>query len=106
MRYDRGDDFPFDFEPNGIPFGLENRKENCHHDHILFNVKGNIKFSLLTVPEGKPEFCSLSDIQVKIQFPQCRPQTTLRCWRDKKAKSRIPSLFKAAQHSLVRPFDM
>ena len=25
MGYDRGDSFPFDFEPNGIPFGSENR---------------------------------------------------------------------------------
>ena len=40
MGYDRGDSFSFDFEPNGIPFG-SNRKENCHHDHIPFNVKGN-----------------------------------------------------------------
>ena len=29
------------FEPNGIPFGSENRKENCNYDHIPFNVKGN-----------------------------------------------------------------
>ena len=41
MGYDRGDNFPYDFKPNGIPFGSENRKENCHHDHIPFNVKGN-----------------------------------------------------------------
>ena len=41
MGYDRGDSFLFDFEPNGISFGSENRKENCHHDHIPFNVKGN-----------------------------------------------------------------
>ena len=41
MGYDRGDSFPFDFGPNGIPFGSVNRKENCHHDHIPFNVKGN-----------------------------------------------------------------
>ena len=40
MRYDCGDSFPFDFEPNKIPFGSENRKENYHHDHIPFNVKG------------------------------------------------------------------
>ena len=39
MGYDRGDSFPFDFEPNGFPFGL-NRKENCHHYHTPFNVKG------------------------------------------------------------------
>ena len=40
MGYDRGDSFPFDFEPNGIPFG-SNRKEYCHNDQIPFNVKGN-----------------------------------------------------------------
>ena len=28
MGYDRGDSFPFDFEPNGDPFRSENRKEN------------------------------------------------------------------------------
>ena len=33
--------FPFDFELDGIPFGSENRKENCHHDHIAFNLEGN-----------------------------------------------------------------
>ena len=38
---DHGDSFPFDFELNGNPFGSENRKENCHHDHIPFNLKGN-----------------------------------------------------------------
>ena len=48
MGYDRGDSFPFDFEPNGIPFGSENRKGNCPHYHIPFNVKGieNIVFSV------------------------------------------------------------
>ena len=25
----RGDSFPLDFEPNGIPFGSGNQKENC-----------------------------------------------------------------------------
>ena len=46
MRYDRGDSLPFDFQPNGITFGSENRKENCHHDHIPFNVKGNVNIVL------------------------------------------------------------
>ena len=41
MGYDCGDSFLFDFGPNEIQFGSENRKENCHHDHIPFNVKGN-----------------------------------------------------------------
>ena len=46
MGYDRGDSFFFNFEPNGIQFGSENRKENGHYDHILFNLKGNIVFSV------------------------------------------------------------
>ena len=38
MGYDRGDSFPFDrIEINLV----QNRKENCHHDHIPFNLKGN-----------------------------------------------------------------
>ena len=55
MGYDRGDSFPLDFEPNGNPFGSEYRKENCHHDHIPFNVKGigNIVF---------PVCCDLRDV--------------------------------------------
>ena len=46
MGYGRGDSFPFDFEPNGIPFGSQS-KENCHHNHIPFDLKanGNIVFS-------------------------------------------------------------
>ena len=46
MGYDRGDSFPFDFL-NQINFYLvQNRKENCHNDHIPFNVKeiGNTSF--------------------------------------------------------------
>ena len=47
MGYDHGDSFPFDFEPNGIHL-VQNRKENCPHDHIPFNVKGigSIVFSV------------------------------------------------------------
>ena len=41
MEYDRGDSFSIDFEPNGLPFCSENWKENCHHNHIPFNSKGN-----------------------------------------------------------------
>ena len=40
MGYDRGDRFPFDFEPNGNPFGSPS-KGKCHHDHIPLNLKGN-----------------------------------------------------------------
>ena len=54
MGYDRGASFPFNFEPNGLPFSSENRKENCHHGHIPFNVKGNrnIVFSVHTKKHG------------------------------------------------------
>ena len=41
MEYDRGDRFPFDFL-NQIEIHLvQIQKENGHHDHIPFNVKGN-----------------------------------------------------------------
>ena len=40
MGYDRGDSFLFDFEPNGNSFGSK-LEENCHHDYIPFNLKGN-----------------------------------------------------------------
>ena len=46
MGYDRGDSFPVDFEPNGITFGSRNRKENCHPDHIPFNLKRNRNIAL------------------------------------------------------------
>ena len=50
MGYDRGDSFPFDFEPNGTTFGSENRKENRHYDHILLNVKGNANIVFSAFP--------------------------------------------------------
>ena len=50
MGYDRGDSFPFNFEPNGIPISSKS-KGNCHHDYIPFNSKGNgnIVFSVYGV---------------------------------------------------------
>ena len=43
MGYDRGDSFPFDFEQNRIPFVSKSKgKLSPHHDHIAFNLKGNI----------------------------------------------------------------
>ena len=27
MGYDRGDSFPFDFEPNGVPFGSKSKRK-------------------------------------------------------------------------------
>ena len=44
MGYDRDDSSPFDFL-NQIEFHLVlNRKENCHHDLIPFNVEWNTSF--------------------------------------------------------------
>ena len=38
--HDRGDSFPFDL--NKIKFSLaQNRQENCHHDQIPSDLKGN-----------------------------------------------------------------
>ena len=54
MGYDRGDSFPFDFEPNGFPFGSKLKGKLCHYDHIPFNLNGNgnIVFSVYTDPEN------------------------------------------------------
>ena len=57
MEYDRGESFPFEFEPNGIPFGSKfHSKSNLkftfffqskiewktnHHNFIPFNLKKN-----------------------------------------------------------------
>ena len=49
MGYDGGESFHFDFEPNGVPLDSENLKENCNHDHVPFNLKGNIAFSDFSV---------------------------------------------------------
>ena len=40
MGYDSGDSFPFDLNQMEIHL-VQDRKENCHHDHIPFNVKEN-----------------------------------------------------------------
>ena len=44
---------PFDYEPNALP-SVHNQKENCHCDHILFELKGsgNIVFPAYTKKSG------------------------------------------------------
>ena len=75
MGYDRGDSFPFDFKPNGIPFGSENRKENCHLDHIPFNLKGNgIPTSFLSAGVQPSE--RLLPLEIINNIPQI-PRTSL-----------------------------
>ena len=46
---------PFDFEPNGFPFGSINRKEKCDHDHIPLNVKGIRNIVFLSVCSKRRE---------------------------------------------------
>ena len=41
MGDEREDSFPFNSEPNENLYGSENQKENCPHDHIPLNLKGN-----------------------------------------------------------------
>ena len=37
MGYDRGDRFPFNFEPNGIPFGcLQPNNKNYPNNRVIF----------------------------------------------------------------------
>ena len=45
MGYDRGYSFPFDFEPNGIPFGSKSKvKLSPRSDPIQFGRKWNTSF--------------------------------------------------------------
>ena len=65
MEYDRGDSFPFDLSQ--MEFHLvQNQKENCHHDHIPFNVKGNGKYSFHSVHSQKSIYDSFQIVKNKI----------------------------------------
>ena len=45
MGYDRGDRFPFDFEPNGIPFGSKSKEKLFPRSYpIQFERKWNTSF--------------------------------------------------------------
>ena len=58
MGYDRGDCFPFDFLNQMEQHLTQNRKENCHHYHILFDLKGNemLKIAQLRVEGSTTSF--------------------------------------------------
>ena len=50
MGYDRGDSFPFDFEPNGIPFGSKPKTKLSPRSYpIQYEMKW--KYSFLSVHE-------------------------------------------------------
>ena len=62
MGYDRGDSFPFDFEPNGIPLGSKSKGKLPPRSYpIQFERKW--KYSLLSV--GKEENYGLTSWDVK-----------------------------------------
>ena len=48
MGYDRGDSFPFDFEPNGIPFG-SNSKGKLSPGSYPIQCERKWKYSFLSV---------------------------------------------------------
>ena len=56
MRYDRGNSFPFDFEPNGIPFGSKSKgKQSPQSYPIQFERKSEYSFpsEASEITEGK-----------------------------------------------------
>ena len=45
MRYDRGDSFPFEFQPKGIPFGSKSKEKVSPRSYpIQFERKWNTSF--------------------------------------------------------------
>ena len=53
MGYDRGDSFPLDFEPNGIPFGSKSKGKLSPRSHP---IQCERKYSSLRVhPQPPPE---------------------------------------------------
>ena len=48
MGYDRGDSFPFDFEPNGIPFGSKSNGKLSPRSYPI-QCERNCKYSFLSV---------------------------------------------------------
>ena len=61
MGYDPGDSFPFDLNQMEIHL-VQNRKENCHYDHIPFNEKGNgnIVFSVCSPHDAALKCCLIA----------------------------------------------
>ena len=52
---------------NQMKFHLvQNRKENCHHDYILFNLKGNENL-VFSVYSGRESGVSIEDVCLKFE---------------------------------------
>ena len=59
MGYNRGDSFPFDFEPNGFPFGSKSKRKLSPRSYpIQFERKWKYSFLSVEFPRGiKVIFC-------------------------------------------------
>ena len=51
MGYDRGDSFPFDFEPNGTPFGSESKEKLSPRSYPIQCIS-KWQYSFLSVVDG------------------------------------------------------
>ena len=51
MGYDRGDSFPFDFEPNGIPFGSKSKGKLSLRSYPI-QCERKLKYSFVSVQAG------------------------------------------------------
>ena len=49
MGYDRGDSFPFDFEPNGFPFGSKSKWKTVKPRSHPIQCERKWKYSFLSV---------------------------------------------------------
>ena len=75
MGYDRGDSFPFDLEPNGIPFGLKSNGKPSSRSYPktarqkISAVKCRIMSCKLTANERKKSFVFAGYIKVYDELP-------------------------------------
>ena len=63
MGYDRGDCFPFDFEPNGIPFGSKLKGKLSSRSYpIQFERKWNTSFFSADAPTSSKLFLQVKNL--------------------------------------------
>ena len=55
MGYDRGNSFPFDFEPNGFPFGSKSKGKLSPRSYPI-QCERKWKYSFLIVPTQRNGF--------------------------------------------------
>ena len=69
MGYDRGDSFPFDFEPNGIPFGSKSKEKLSPRSYPI-QCERNWKYSFLSVKI----FSQIFSLHLIISFPDIKKE--------------------------------